>query len=105
MMMIVARNQPLLRAAVLSLVALALTSNVAMAQRASTPASPQVTFTKDVAPILQKACIRCHRPDEIAPMSLLTYQDARPWAQSIKQRVSKREMPPWFIDKTIGIQK
>jgi hypothetical protein len=106
MMILVARNQPFLRAAALGVAALALTSNVALAQRATTPAAgPQVTFTKDVAPILYRSCIRCHRPDEIAPMSLLTYQDARPWAQSIKQRVSKREMPPWFVDKTIGIQK
>jgi hypothetical protein len=76
-------------------------STVAVAQTA--PA--QVTFTKDVAPILYRSCIRCHRPDEIAPMSLLTYNDARPWARAMKERVSKREMPPWFIDKTIGIQK
>src|SRR5438105_11747883 len=73
-------------------------------QRAQTP-GPQVTFTKDVAPILYRSCVRCHRPGEIAPMSLLTYADARPWARSIKDRVSKREMPPWFLDKTIGIQK
>ena len=77
---------------------------VAIAQRAAT-GQGQVTFTKDVAPILQRSCIRCHRPDEIAPMSLLTYNDARPWARAIKERVSKREMPPWFIDRTIGIQK
>src|SRR5262249_27106123 len=65
----------------------------------------QVTFTKDVAPILYRSCVRCHRPGEIAPMSLISYSDARPWVQSIKQRVSRREMPPWFLDKTIGIQK
>src|SRR3954467_7891598 len=64
-----------------------------------------VTFSKDVAPILQKACQNCHRPGAIAPMSLLTYQDARPWARSIKQKVSSREMPPWYIDRHIGINK
>ncbi len=64
-----------------------------------------VTFSKDVAPILQKACQNCHRPGAIAPMSLLTYQDARPWARSIKQKVSTREMPPWYIDRHIGINK
>ncbi len=64
----------------------------------------QVTFTKDVAPILQKNCQACHRPGSIAPMSLLTYEDARPWARSIKQRVVLREMPPWFIDKNVGVQ-
>src|SRR5881628_2389549 len=69
------------------------------------PAQAQVTFTKDVAPIFYRSCVRCHRPDEIAPMSLLTYNDARPWARAIKERVSKREMPPWFLDKTLGIQK
>jgi mono/diheme cytochrome c family protein len=66
--------------------------------------SGQATFAKDVAPILYKNCIRCHRPGEIAPMSLIDYAEARPWARSIKERVSKREMPPWFLDKTIGIQ-
>src|SRR5713226_7639454 len=62
------------------------------------------TFTKDVAPILQRSCQQCHRPGSIAPMSLLTYDNARPWARSIKQRVAAREMPPWFIDRNIGIQ-
>ena len=54
---------------------------------------------------MNRSCVRCHRPDEMAPMSLLTYSDARPWARAIKERVSKREMPPWFLDKTIGIQR
>ena len=102
------RFQPVFRSAALGLTAIAVTllftTTATVAQRA--PATgPQVTFTKDVAPILYKSCIRCHRPEELAPMSLLTYNDARPWAQSIKNRVSKREMPPWFLDKTIGIQK
>src|SRR5438094_5266268 len=65
----------------------------------------QVTFTKDVAPILQAKCQMCHRPGMMAPMSLLTYQDARPWARAIRERVSRREMPPWHLDKTVGIQK
>ncbi len=72
---------------------------------AQQPASAPVTFSKDVAPILQKACQNCHRPGAIAPMSLLTYQDARPWARSIKQKVASREMPPWYIDRHIGINK
>ena len=50
-------------------------------------AQGQVTFTKDVAPILQEKCQSCHRPDTFAPMSLLTYEEARPWAKSIKQKV------------------
>ena len=65
----------------------------------------QVTFTKDVAPIFQEKCEACHRPDSIAPMSLRTYEEARPWARSIRARVESREMPPWHIDKTVGIQQ
>ena len=74
------------------------------AASAQPPAAP-VTFSKDVAPILQKSCQNCHRPGAIAPMSLLTYQDARPWARSIKQKVASREMPPWYIDRHVGITK
>src|SRR6202049_2235480 len=66
--------------------------------------APQPSFTRDVAPILQRRCQTCHRPDTFAPMSLLTYEDARPWARSIKQKVAAREMPPWYIDKTVGIR-
>src|SRR5207249_117434 len=69
----------------------------------ATTAPAQVTFTKDVAPILQRSCQVCHRPGAIAPMSLLTYEDARPWARAIREKVVKREMPPWYIDKNIGI--
>jgi len=69
-----------------------------------TPAQAQVTFTKDVAPILQNRCQVCHRPNTFAPMSLLTYEDARPWARSIKQKVVAREMPPWYIDRNVGIR-
>src|SRR6266550_2626207 len=68
-------------------------------------AQEQVTFTKHVAPILQQRCQICHHPGTVAPMSLMTYQDARPWAKAIKQKVSAREMPPWFIDKNIGVQE
>jgi hypothetical protein len=67
-------------------------------------AEGQVTFTRDVAPILQERCQSCHRPDTFAPMSLLTWEDARPWAKSIKQKVVTREMPPWYIDKTVGVR-
>ena len=65
----------------------------------------QVTFTKDVAPILQRSCVTCHRPGEMAPMSLMTYEDVRPWARAVKTRVAAREMPPWHIDRNIGIQQ
>lgn len=56
----------------------------------------KATFTKDVAPIFYKRCVECHRPGEVAPMSLLTYQDARPWARSIRDKVLERAMPPWL---------
>ena len=62
------------------------------------------TFTKDVAPILQRSCQSCHRTGSIAPMSLLTYEETRPWARSIKDKVITRGMPPWYIDKNIGVQ-
>ena len=71
------------------------------------PGEP-VTFTKDVAPILQRSCQQCHRPNSLAPMSLLSYEDARPWARSIKYRTGLRTqpgaMPPWYVEKDIGIQ-
>jgi len=73
--------------------------------RAQPPAGRQVTFTKDVAPIAQKSCQGCHRPGSIGPFSLLSYEEARPWARSIKDRVSRRQMPPWHVDKTIGIHR
>lgn len=75
-----------------------------MAAGQSAPDQPQVTFSKDVAPIFQKSCQACHRPGSIAPMSLLTAAEARPWARSIKQKVLSRDMPPWFIDKNVGVQ-
>ncbi len=61
------------------------------------------TFTKDIAPIFQNKCEACHRPDSIAPMSLVSFEESRPWARSIKNRVQARQMPPWHIDKTVGI--
>ena len=69
-----------------------------------------VTFTKDIAPLFQRSCVRCHRPGSIAPMSLITYEDARPWARAIKNKTSRpaddpERMPPWFIEKNVGIQK
>ena len=63
------------------------------------------TFTKDVVPIFQKSCVSCHREGTTAPMSLMTYKDARPWARAIKERVLRRDMPPWHLDKTVGIRR
>ena len=77
---------------------------VAATAAAQTPVPiGQATFTKDVAPILQRSCVTCHRPGEMAPMSLMTYEEARPWARAIKTRVTSHEMPPFHIDKSIGI--
>jgi len=76
------------------------TSAVAAAQTSQTP-----TFSKDVAPIFQRSCQNCHRPGSIAPMSLIRYEDTRPWVRSIKQRVSQRSMPPWHVDKGVGITR
>ena len=82
------------------------TARMARAQAtAKSSANSQITFSKDIAPILQRACQNCHRPGSIAPMSLLSYKDSRPWARSIKEKVVKRDMPPWFIDRTVGIHK
>jgi hypothetical protein len=61
-----------------------------------------VTFTKDVAPIIQKNCQVCHRPGEVAPMSFMNYKEVRPWARSIREKVVTREMPPWFADPKHG---
>ena len=66
------------------------------------------TFAKDIVPILQRSCQSCHRASSVAPMSLITYEEVRPWARSIKQRTGLRDrmgvMPPWFIEKDVGIQ-
>ena len=71
-------------------------------------AAQEVTFARDIAPILQRSCQQCHRPDSVAPMSLLTYEETRPWARAIKARTALRSkrgaMPPWFLEKDIGIQ-
>jgi hypothetical protein len=65
-------------------------------------AAPSATFHKDVEPILQQHCQECHRPGEIGPMALLTYEQARPWAKAIKSAVLKNQMPPWPADPHYG---
>ena len=92
---------------VLAVQVLAATPSWAGSQQARTgqDAVTQVTFTRDIALIFQQKCQVCHRPGSMAPMSLVTYEESRPWARSIKARVTAKEMPPWFLDKTVGIQK
>jgi len=67
------------------------------------------TFSRDIAPILQRSCQKCHRPSSLAPMSLISYEEVRPWARAIKFRTGLRDkpgvMPPWYIEKNIGIQR
>ena len=63
------------------------------------------TYTRDIAPIMQRSCQTCHRPGTNAPMSLLTYEDVRPWARAIKNKVTQRLMPPWHIERNVGIQQ
>jgi hypothetical protein len=84
--------------------ALGVVGLLAVPASVSAQATAVPTFTKDVAPIFQNKCESCHRPDSIAPMSLQTYEEARPWARSIRDRVTSRNMPPWHIDPTVGIQ-
>jgi hypothetical protein len=86
-----------------------LASAAAMAAENGPNVPAEVTFSKDIAPILQRSCQNCHNEQGLAPMALITYKDARPWAKSIKERTSLRDkrgvMPPWFIEKNIGIQE
>jgi hypothetical protein len=73
------------------------------------PSGGDVTFSKDIAPILQRSCQNCHRPEGVAPMSLVTYDDVRPWSRSIKVKTGLGPragvMPPWYVEKNIGIQQ
>ena len=82
-------------------------SNVLRAAPVTVP--DVVTYTKDIAPILQRSCENCHRPNGAGPMSLTTYEEVRPWARAIKQRTGigphAGVMPPWYMEKNIGIQK
>jgi hypothetical protein len=80
------------------------TASLTLGVQAPTNTAQQVTFTKDIAPILQNKCQVCHRPGTFAPMSLLTYEEARPWARAMKEKVLAREMPPWHIDKNVGVR-
>jgi mono/diheme cytochrome c family protein len=84
-------------------------ATVAMRAQAPATKSGDVTFSKNIAPILQRSCQQCHHPDGSGPMSLLTYDQVRPYAKAIKLRTGLRwergAMPPWFVEKNIGIQR
>src|SRR5262245_60342750 len=82
-------------------VALVILASAAVGLRAES----QPTFTKDIAPILYSSCVSCHRPGEVAPMSLVSYEDVRPWAKSIRLKVANREMPPWGANPHFGTFK
>jgi hypothetical protein len=88
----------------LSMFALAGVANAADATTGSAAPARPATFTRDVFPILEQRCNECHHQGTAAPMSLTTYESARPWAKSIKQEVVRRNMPPWHLDKNVGIQ-
>ena len=89
----------------------ALTASVAPFTLGAAPAAvpDEVTYSKDIAPILQRSCENCHRPNGAGPMSLTTYEEVRPWARAIKQRTGigphAGVMPPWYMEKNIGIQR
>jgi len=86
-----------------------LATTAATTAQAPPPTSGEETFTKDIAPILQRSCQECHHTDGVAPMSLVTYEEVRPWAKAMKMRTGLRSqrgaMPPFFLEKNIGIQK
>jgi len=77
-------------------------NSVSPSPQSPSPQSP--TFAKDVAPIFQAKCQSCHHQGTSAPMSLVTFDEVRPWVRSIRQRVANRDMPPWHLDKTVGIK-
>ena len=90
-----------------ALALLVLGTTIAMPGLASAGQGPaaDVTFTKDVLPIMQRACQQCHRAGSVAPMSLLTYEEVRPWARAIRDKTAQREMPPWFIERNVGVSR
>ncbi|RPI52757.1 MAG: cytochrome c, partial [Acidobacteria bacterium] len=88
--------------AFLSASAILLATLAGVSTTAQQSAADAPTFTRDVAPILFKHCVGCHRPGEAAPMSLVTYESARPFARAIANAVDKRTMPPWHADAPAG---
>jgi Copper type II ascorbate-dependent monooxygenase, C-terminal domain len=93
---------PLLLESALRVYIMTLRISCALALSAFAALAADPTFSKDILPLLQKDCQSCHRPGEVAPMSLLTYSDVRPWAKAIKAAVASQKMPPWFADPSVG---
>jgi len=86
--------------------ALAAVGTAGLTSVAASQAIPmEPTFSEDVAPILQRACVTCHNPEGIGPMSFTSYEEVRPWARVIQLQTHTRHMPPWHLDKTIGIKE
>src|SRR5438093_10547792 len=83
-----------------AVLAITMTAGVSMA--AESAAGTTRTFNKDVASILFNNCVTCHRPNQIAPMALMSYKEVRPWARAIKEKILKGEMPPWRADARFG---
>jgi mono/diheme cytochrome c family protein len=102
------RRESWTRAGLRGLVAACAVAAISVSESAA-QTKDAVTFTKDIAPILQRSCQQCHRPGSVAPMPLLTYEEARPYARAMKARTALRDrrgaMPPWFIEKNVGIQQ
>ena len=78
------------------------TLGITLAAVGNVAAEEPPTYNHDVGSILLENCASCHRPNQVAPMPLLSYSDARPWARAIKAKVVSREMPPWFADPRFG---
>ena len=102
--------RPAQRASFVGLAALLVVAAMPVTVAPQTESQRPVTFNKDIAPIMQRSCQTCHRPGSIAPMSLLTNEEVRPWARAIKDKTSRPDndpdrMPPWFIEKNIGVQE
>ena len=94
------RRRQLMRLGFVALMS-ALVAGPAQAQNRS----EAITFAKDIAPIFQEKCEVCHRAEGMGPMSLTTFNEVRPWVRSIKMKVQDRAMPPWDVDKTVGIEQ
>ena len=90
------------RLLILSGACIAMALAVSAAVTAAGAAGTTPTFNKDVAPIVFNHCVTCHRPNQIAPMTLMSYKDVRPWARAIKAKVAGGQMPPWFADARFG---